>query len=77
MNWLIDKGTIIFVGKMHWFGIFKNLVFYCNTANWDWNELAQARAAVNCVFKMHWFGMFHNLLLFSHSVKWDWNELAY
>jgi len=69
MNWLIDKATIIFVGKMHSFGTFQNLVLYCHTANWDWNELAQARTTVNCVCKMHWFGMFQNLLLYSKSVK--------
>jgi len=77
MNWLNDKATIIFVGKMHWFEMFQNLVLYCHTANWDWNELARARATVNCVCKMHWFGMFQNLVLYSQTVKWDWNELAH
>jgi len=73
MTWLIDKAIIICVGKMHWFGMFQNLVLYCQTAKWDWNKLAKARATVNCVGKMHWFGMFQNLLLYSQTVKWDWN----
>jgi len=25
MNWLIDKATVICVGKMHWFGVFPDL----------------------------------------------------
>ena len=48
MNWLIDKATVICVGKMHWFGIFQILVLYFQTAKWDWTELAQDRATVNC-----------------------------
>jgi len=31
MNWLIDKATVICVGKMDWFGIFQILVLYCQT----------------------------------------------
>ena len=62
---------------MHWFGMFQNLLLYSQTVKWDWTELAQDRATVNCVGKMHWFGMFQNLLLYSQSVKWDWNELAH
>ena len=77
MNWLIEKATVICVGKMHWFGIFQILVLYCKTGKWDSTELAHDRAKVMCVGKMHWFGMFHNLLLYSQTVKWDWNELAH
>jgi len=77
MNWLIYKETVIYVGKMHLFGIFKILVFYCQTVKWDWTELAQDRASINCVGKMHWFGMFQKLLLYSQTVKWDWSELAH
>jgi len=40
MNWLIDKATVICVAKLHWFGMFQILVFYCQTVKWDWNELA-------------------------------------
>jgi len=69
MNWFIDKATVIFVGMMHWFGMFQDLVLICQTAKWDWNELAQARATVNCVGKMHWFGMFQKLLLYTQTVK--------
>jgi len=58
MKWLIDKATVICVGKMHWFGMFQNLLMYSQTVKLDWNELAQARATGNCVGKMHWFGMF-------------------
>jgi len=64
------------VGKIHWFGMFQNLLLYSKRVKWDWNELAQARATVNCVVKKHWFGMFQKLLLYSQTVKWDWNELA-
>jgi len=77
MNWLIDKATVICVGKLHLFGIFQILELYFQTVKWDWSELAQDRATVNCVGKMHWFGMFQNLLLYSQTVKWDWNELAH
>jgi len=77
MNCFIDKATVICVGKMHLFGMFQNLVLYCQTAKWNWNELAQARATENCVGKMHWFGMFQKLLLYSQTVKWEWNELAH
>jgi len=77
MNWLIDKASVICVGKMHWFGIFQILVLYCQTVEWDLTELAQDRATVKCVCKMHWFGMFQNLLLYFQTVKWDWNELAH
>jgi len=77
MNWIIDKATVMCVGKMHWFGLFQILVLYCQTTKWDWNELAQARATINSVGKMHWFGMFRNLLLYSQTVKWVWNELAH
>jgi len=77
MNWLIDKATLICVCKMHWFGIFRILVFNCQTVNWDWTELAQGSATVNCVGKMQCFGMFQNLLLYTQTVKWDWNELAH
>jgi len=52
MNWLIDEATVIYVGKMHWFGIFQNLVLYCQRVKWDWTELAKDRATVNCVGKM-------------------------
>jgi len=69
MNWLIDKAILICVGKMHWFGMFQNLVLYCQTAKCDWTELAQDRSTVICVGKMHWFGMFQNLLLYSQTVK--------
>jgi len=58
MNWLIDKATGICVGKMHWFGMFQNLLLFFQTAKWDCNELAQARATVNFVGKKHWIGMF-------------------
>ena len=51
MTWLIDKATGICVGMMNWFGMFHNLVFYCENAKCDWNELAQARATVICVGK--------------------------
>ena len=77
MNWIIDKTTVICVGNMHWIGIFKILVLYCQTVKWDWNELAQDRSTVKCVGKMQWFGMFQNLLLYSQTVKWDCNELAH
>ena len=77
MNWLIDKATGICVRKMHWFGIFHNLVLHCEKLKWDWNELPQARATVICVGKMHWFGIFQNPLLYSQTVKWDLNELAH
>jgi len=40
MNWLIDKATVICVGKMYCFGIFQILVLYFQTVKWDWNELA-------------------------------------
>jgi len=73
MNWLIDKATVICVGKMHWFGIFQILVLYCQTGKCDWTDLAQDRATVKCVVKMHWFGMSQNLLLYSQTVKWDWS----
>jgi len=63
MNWLIDKATVICVGKLHWFGIFQILVLNCQAVKCDWTVLAQDRATVNCVGKMHWFGMFQNLLL--------------
>jgi len=62
---------------MHWFGMFQNLLLYCQTIKWDCNELAQDRATVKFVSKMHWFGMFHNLLLYSQTVKWDSNEMAH
>jgi len=77
VNWLIDKATVFFVSKMHWFGIFQLLVLYYQTVKWDWTELAQDRATVKCVGKMQCFGTFQNLLLYSQTVKWDWNELAY
>jgi len=77
MNWLIDKATVIWVGKMHWFGLFQILLLYSQTVKWDWTELAQDRATVNCVGKMHWFGMFQNLLLYPQKVKCDWKELAH
>jgi len=77
MNWLIDKATVICVGKMNWFGMFQNLVLYSQTAKWDRTELDQARATVNCVGKMQWFGMFQTLLLYTQTVKWDWNERAH
>jgi len=77
MNWLIDKATVIFVGKMHLFGIFQIILFYCQTVKCDWTELAHYRVSINCVGKMHWFGMFQILLLYSQTVKWDWNELAH
>jgi len=77
MNRLIDKATVICVDKMHWFGILKILLLYCQTVKWDWTELAQDRSTVKCVFKMHWFGMFQNLLLYSQTVKCDWNEPAH
>ena len=77
MNCLIDKATVICVGKLHWFGTFQSLVFYCQTVKCDWSDLAQYRATVKCVCKMHWFGMFQKLLLHSQRVKWDWNELAH
>ena len=57
MNWLIDKATVIYVGKMHWFGIIQILVFNFQTVKWVWTELAQDRTTVNCVGQMHWFGM--------------------
>jgi len=69
MNWLIDKATVICVGKLHWFGIFQILVLNCQTVKWDWTELAQDRATVKSVGKIHWFGMFQNLLLYSKRVK--------
>jgi len=77
MNWLIDKETVICVGKMHWFLIFQILVLYCQTVKCDRNELAQERATVKFVDEMQCFGMSQNLLLYSQSVKWDWNELAH
>jgi len=77
MNWLIDKASVICVGKMHWFGIFQILVLYHQTVEWDLTELAQDRATVKCVVKMRLFGMFQKLLLYSQTVEWDWNELAY
>jgi len=46
MKWLINKATVIFVGKMHWFGIFQILVMYCQTVKWDWTELDKDRATV-------------------------------
>jgi len=52
MNWLIDKATVICVGNMHWFGIFRILVLYCQTVKWDWTDLAQYSATVKCVCKM-------------------------
>jgi len=63
MNWLIDKETVICVGKMHRFGIFQILVLYCQTVKWNWTELVQDRATENYVGKMQCFGMFQNLLL--------------
>ena len=57
MKWLIDKATVIGVGKMHCFGTFQNLVLYCQTAKCDWTELAQDRATVKCVGQMHCFGV--------------------
>ena len=77
MNWLIDKATVIYVGKMHWFGIIQILVFNFQTVKCVWTELAQDRTTVNCVGQMHWFGMVQNLLFYSQTVKWDWNELAH
>ena len=75
MNWLIDKATVMCVGKLYWFGIFQILVLYCQRVKWDWTELAQDRATVNCVGKMQCFGMIQNLLLNSQTVKGYWNEL--
>ena len=75
MNWLVDKATVSCVGNLHWFGMFQNLVLYCQTSKWNWNELAQARPTVICVGKMHCFVIFQNLLLYSQTVKWDWTEL--
>jgi len=46
MNWLIDKASVICVGKMHWFGMFQILVLYCQTVKWDLTELAKDRATV-------------------------------
>jgi len=77
MNWLIDKATVSCVGKMHWFGMFQNLLLYSQTVKWDCTELVQDRATIKCVGKMHWFGMFQKLLLYSQTVKCDWNELAH
>ena len=77
MNWLIDKATVIYVVKMHWFGILQILVLYFKTVNCDWTELDQDRATVKCVGKMQCFGMFQNLLLYSQTVKWNWTELAH
>ena len=77
MNWLIDKTTVICVGKTHKFGIFQILVMYCQTVKCDWTELAQDSATENCVGKMHWFEMFQNLLLYFQTGKSDWNELAH
>jgi len=77
MNWLIDKATVICVGKMHWFEIFLILVLYCQTVKWNWTELAQDRATEKSVGKMHWFGMIQNLLKYSQKVKCNWNELAH
>ena len=62
---------------MHWFGMIQNLLLYSQNVKWDWIELAQDRATVNCVGKVHWIGMFQNFLLYSQTVKWDWNELAH
>jgi len=77
MNWRIDKCTVIYVSKMHWFGIYQTLVLYSQTVKCDWTELAQDRGTVNCVGKMHWFGMLQNLLLNTQTVKWDWIELGH
>jgi len=77
MNWLIDKATVICVGKMNWFGIFQILVLYCKTVKWDWTELTQDRATVKCVGKMQCFAMFQKLLLYFQTFKWDWTELAH
>jgi len=60
MNWLIDKATVICVGNMHWFGIFRILVLYCQTVKWDWTELAQYSATVMCVCKMNVLGCSRN-----------------
>jgi len=54
---------------MHWFGIIQILVLHCETVKWDWTELAQDRATVNCVGKMQCLGMFKILLLYSQRVK--------
>jgi len=62
---------------MHWFGMFQNLVLYCQTVKWNWTELAKDRAKVQCVGKMHWFGMFQKLLLYFQTVKCDWTVLAH
>jgi len=40
LNWLIDKATVNCVGKMDWFGMFQNVVLYCQTVKWDWTVLA-------------------------------------
>jgi len=77
MNWLIDKATVICVSKMHWFGVFQILVFYCQTVKCDWTKVAHDSATVKCVGKMQCFGMFQKLLLYSQTVKRDWNELAH
>jgi len=77
MNWLIDKATVICVGKMHWFGIFQILLLYCQTVESDWTELGQDRATVKCVGKMYLFGMFQKLLLYSQTEKWDCTKLAH
>ena len=77
MNCLIDKAIVNYVGKLNWFGMFQNVVLYCQTVKWHWTELAQDRATVNCLGKMHWFGMFQNVVLYCQTVKWHWTELAH
>ena len=77
MNWLIEKATVICVGKMHWFGMFQNVLVCSQTVKCDWKELAQDRATVKCVGKMYLFGMFQKLLLYSQTEKWDCTKLAH
>jgi len=35
-----DRETVNCVGKMHWFGMFQNLLLYSQTVKWDWKEQA-------------------------------------
>ena len=62
---------------MDWFGMFQNVVLYCQTVKWNWTELTQDRATVNCVGKLDWFGMFQNVVLYCQTVKWNWTKLAH
>ena len=45
--------TVNCLGKMDWFGMFQNVVRYCQTVKWDWTELT---VLSDCEMGMDWTG---------------------